>query len=103
MIHLKRGDTFSLAAVVQGDGVAADITGWTIASQIRTASGTLIDTLTVAVTSAVAGTYTLDESAAGVTEAWPVGKLEMDIQYTVGGVIVSTETAQIRVERDVTR
>lgn len=105
MIRLKRGDTFSLAAVVLGDGVpvVGGIGAWTIESQIRTTGGTLVDTLTIAITDATACTYTIDESAAGVTEAWPVGKLEMDIQYTVGGDVISTETAQINLIKDVTR
>lgn len=105
MIRLKRGDTFKLDAEVQGDGAAipGGIGAWTIASQLRTAGGTLVDTFTTAITDAVAGTYTITESASGVTEDWPVGRHEMDIEYIVGGQVISTETVTVSVEKDVTR
>jgi len=102
MLRIKQGDTFSLDAVVKGDGVALDITGWAVACELRTRAGTLIDTLTATVTSAASGLYTLAESAAGVTASWQVGVLEFDVKYTLSGVVVHTETVPIEVERRVT-
>lgn len=96
-IIFKRGDTFILSCVV-----ATDITGWTIASQIRDGD-TLIADLTFALlsTSAESSTYTLTYS---VTTAWPLHDLNCDIQYTTAaGQIISTETFTIGVVKDTTR
>jgi len=105
MITLKRGDTFKLDAVVLGDGVVipGGIGGWTITSQIRTTRGVLIDTLVVTVVSSIACTYTLEESDAGVTEDWPIGHHEMDIEYVINDAVISTKTITVKVERDITR
>jgi hypothetical protein len=105
MIRLKRGDTFSLTATILGDGapIVGGIASWGIKSQVRTSGGALIDELITTITSPTACTYTLKESAAGVTATWPVGLLEMDIQYTVNGEVISTETIQIKLKKDVTR
>lgn len=105
MIRLKRGDTFKLEAEVLGDGVVipGGIDTWTIASQLRTAGGTLIDTLKTTIVSAALCTYTIEESVAGVTEDWPVGRHEMDIEYIVNTQVISTETVTVSVEKDVTR
>lgn len=46
VLRFKRGDTFFLTCTVD-----QDITGWTVQSQIRQNSGTLIDTLTPNITS----------------------------------------------------
>lgn len=96
-ILFKRGDTFSLAATANGE----DITSWTIQSQIRDNADVLISELVVTKTDAANGEYTLTHS--GVTTAWPLKMLYCDIQYTVGGVISSTETFKVNVIGDVTK
>lgn len=96
-ILFKRGDTFSLQATANGE----DITSWTIQSQIRDASGTLVSELVVTKTDAINGEYSLAHS--GTTDAWPLKVLYCDIQYTVGGVVASTETFRIEVIEDITR
>lgn len=96
-IIFKRGDTFSLQATANGE----DITSWTIQSQVREATGTLVSELVVTKTDAVNGEYSLTHS--GATTAWPIKVLYCDIQYTVGGVIASTETLRIEVIEDITR
>lgn len=96
-IIFKRGDTFSLQATANGE----DITSWTIQSQIRDNTGTMISELTVTKTDAPNGEYTLTHT--GSTDAFPLKLLYCDIQYTVGGVISSTETFRIEVIEDITR
>lgn len=102
MLRIKRGDTFSVEAVVKGDGVALDITDWVIRSQIRTKGLELIETPVITITDATNGVYTIEESAAGVTAAWPVGELISDIEYTHDGSVISTKTFSIFVDPDVT-
>ena len=96
-IAFKRGDTFSLQATANGE----NITSWTIQSQIREPNGTLVSELTVTKTDAANGEYTLTH--AGSTSTWPLRMLYCDIQYTVGGVVASTETFRIEVIEDITR
>lgn len=98
-LPFKRGDTFSLLGTVD-----ANVTGWTIASQIRTSAGTLVATLTPAVTSASADLSVYTLKAPGPTTAWPIEDLRCDIQYTTGaGIIDSTETFVIQMAEDVTQ
>lgn len=98
-LPFKRGDSFSLLCTVDGN-----VTGWTIASQIRTSAGALVATLTAAVTSASADLSVYTLTAPGPTTAWPIEDLRCDIQYTTGaGIIDSTETFVIQMVEDVTQ
>lgn len=97
----KRGDTFAPACAVKTGSTAQDITGWTIASQVRTQADQVVTALTVGARNDGAGTFAL--TAADGTTSWPVGPLLWDIQYTNAGVIVSTETITINCIRDITR
>lgn len=98
-LPFKRGDSFSLLGTVDGD-----VTGWTIASQIRTSAGALVATLTAAVTSASADLSVYTLTAPGPTTAWPIEDLRCDIQYTTGaGIIDSTETFVIQMVEDITQ
>jgi hypothetical protein len=99
----KRGDTFRFAAVLRESktGPVIDLGGWVIASMIRAAdTDALIAELTVTVTNAAQGAFTL---RADDTDAWPVGTAYWDIQYTdPGTVIQSTETISVQILEDVT-
>ena len=99
--RFKRGDTFSVLATINDElgkpvtGIAAELK-----AQIRNRQDELVDECVIAETT-TAGTYSL--VVADTTE-WPVDStLFMDIQRTSAGVISSTETIAIPVERDVTR
>lgn len=98
VMYFKRGDTFRLSCTTD-----QDITGFSIASQVRTSAGGLIDTLVVNLLQAnPTGSFTLDTT--NNTSGWPIGTLYCDIQYTTGsGEIVSTETFEIDVIRDITQ
>lgn len=99
----KRGDTFVLNSDVETEGVAVDITGWTIASQIRDRDDIVIQTLTVTITDAVNGRLSLSATPTQ-TELWPVSSLFCDIEFIDDtGVVTSTETFTINVLLDITR
>lgn len=93
----KRGDTFLLTCTTD-----VPLTGYSIASQVRDKSFKLIAQLTVNITQTTPdGVYTLTYPTG--TSTWPVGLLECDVQYTNNaGIIISTETFEINVLRDVT-
>ena len=98
VFRFKRGDTFSILASL----AEQDISGWTIASQIRRTNGTLIDTLVPVIIDGPAGQYSL--TASGATDDWPICPALCDIEYTdTLGAVISTETFSIIIEGDVTR
>lgn len=100
----KRGDTFTASCVYKIDGVPTTLAGKAIAAQIRTADGTLIDALAVAIPDQVAnpGRFTLSATATQ-TALWPVAGLRCDIQFTQGGAVQSTDTFLVPVVQDITK
>jgi hypothetical protein len=99
-INHKRGDTFELscsAPLAFGESLTAT------AAQIRR-NGELVNQLTVTV-----GTPTLTEykytisATAAQTALWVIGSHLVDIQYTIGAKVASTETFAVLVIEDITR
>jgi hypothetical protein len=86
-LEFKRGDTFALDCRVQeyANGSAYSLAGWTVRSQVRRASGVLVSELTVDMTDAAIGRYSLTCDDATGTTGWPI------------------ETLMVRVTRDETR
>ena len=70
------------AGITDSAGTAINITGWTFASEIRTKSGTLVATITGAITSAVGGTFTLSLSKAVTDTLTASNRLCWDV-YTI--------------------
>lgn len=91
-INHIRGDTFILNVNITG---ATGITS--VRSQVRTKDDQLIGEAVVTGAD-TAWTLTIMD-----TTDWPVGKLYMDIQITMGTVIKSSETTIINVVKDVTQ
>lgn len=104
-ITIKRGDTWApdIANVDEND-VAQPITGWTIASHIRTADGKLVAALQVANRVDAAGTFTLTVPSTTPETSWPTGQLLWDIRYTdTSGRVSSTETMALVTEANITQ
>lgn len=104
-LDLKRGDTLALdgQALTAAAGPPLDLSGWTLRAQVRSLTDMLLAELTVVVTDATAGRFTLT-AAAGVTATWAPGLARMDLQYNdPAGVVQSTETVELVVLPDVTR
>jgi hypothetical protein len=97
---IKRGDTFLYSAsVTEDDGTVVNLTGWDIDAQVRSTTGSLIDTLTVSTDDLATGQFTLSAN----TTAWPIGDVKFDIQYTTpAGVISSTDDVLVKVKADQT-
>jgi hypothetical protein len=96
----KRGDTFSfIAAIANSSGTPLTGEASNLSSQIRNKSDKLYATLTITETTTLGSYLFLTND----TLDWPCGvDLYLDIQYTKGGVITSSETIIIPVEKDVT-
>jgi len=87
------------AVLVDISGNPVSMDGATVASQIRTTTGTKIADLTITLSD---GTLTLRSSDS--TQGWPLGVAQIDVQITLpGGHVISTSTANIVIVRDVTR
>jgi len=119
VIDHKRGDSFrvdELGTLIQDDAGpltiivndkpmkarVLDMTGWTVASQLRNKqTGELVADLVHAWTDQATGKYSL---TALDTKGWPVGMLTWDVQFTApDGFISSSETRYIRIKADTTR
>lgn len=99
----KRGDTFELSCTLENEGVAVDITNFTITAQVRELDDTLLQALTVTKTDAVNGAFTLTATSAQ-TETWDPATYESDIEFIEGGGEVnSSQTFTIAVVKDITR
>lgn len=99
----KRGDTFELSSTVENEGVAVDITNWTISSQARDEDDAVLQTFTVTKTDAINGAFTITATAAQ-TELWGLGNYSMDIEFIdASGDVNSSETFTLSVLRDITR
>lgn len=99
----KRGDTFELTCSLENGGNDVNITGWTVAAQLRQIDDTLVQGMTVTVTDAAAGEFTIT-AANTETDDWPIGNLEIDVEFTESdGSVSSSETFTIAVIKDITR
>lgn len=99
----KRGDTFALNCTVENQGVAVDITSWTITSQARADDDTVLQTFTVTITDAAAGLFTVSATSTQA-ELWSLGNYSMDIEFVdPSNEVNSTETFTLSVLRDITR
>jgi hypothetical protein len=101
-IPFKRGNTFLLEAAVTQHyrNLPVDITGWTIRCHVKNGS-TLISDLSVTITNAVKGLYTL---SCEDTSDWPITTLRADVLYeTDSSQSISTETFTIDCRPSVTQ
>jgi hypothetical protein len=119
-INHKRGDTFQLDLTLEANDVAVDITNYDIRAQARDAAGTLIlewneTNSGVNVTNAAGGlfnlkseaTYTSTPTGQRATESWPIGVMNVDVEFTDTSAtpdsVSSSDTFTITVVEDITR
>ncbi len=99
-INHKRGDTFELACSIPLD-FGLSLTSTT--AQIRR-NGELVTQLALTAGSPTLTEYKYTISATALqTALWVVGEHLVDIQYTIGSKVASTETFAVLVVEDVTR
>ncbi len=102
--QLKRGDTFLRWLVLPSayeDGYFLD---WDVACQLRNSRGKPIADLAASWEDPAATTRVLRLFAQDTT-AWPLGKQELDVQFTrqLDDFILSTQTVIVEIIRDVTQ
>lgn len=97
----KRGDTFAPSAqFCNADGSPASLAGFTVRSQLRDAGERLVHVFAIEIVDVAAGSYRFTPVD---TAGWPLGVLQMDIEYIQGGLTTSSETLELEVVKKVTR
>lgn len=105
-VYHKRGDTLSLGCKwTDNNGTPINLVGYTIASQVKAVG--FFANLTVVVTNAALGEFNLSATATA-TSTWPITSSQAsrtfcDVQFTVSGVVASSETFQVVVLEDITQ
>lgn len=94
---LKKGDTFKVDIVLAEDGTPYDLTGATIVSRVENQDESFVFALTVTVTDAAAGEFTVE----GQTTTWPLENLLWDVRLTIGTFSWSLPTYFVGVEEAV--
>jgi hypothetical protein len=107
-LTLKAGDTLLQDGLItEDDGVTpVDLTGSTLTAQIRLVDGGspsgLLASLTVVVTNAALGQFTVGATAAA-TLAWPPGRYTCDLRLQdAGGDVLHSESFGVWVQPAVT-
>lgn len=95
---LKQSDTFKVDIVLDDDGAPYDLTGAVITSKVENKDDTFSFNLTVTVTNAALGQFTVE----GSTTTWPVGNLFWDVRFVNGTFSWSLPTHVVIVEEKVT-
>ena len=107
-IPLKRGDSFVLGCTAaNAAGQPIDLTVYTVTAQARLADA-LVANLVVTFVERSQGTFELRAPGDSTTDSWPVGPVEVDIQYQTAGaggtqLVRSTETFVVDVKKGVTQ
>lgn len=104
-LRIKQGNTLSITGQRRtAAGAAVDLTGYTVAATVRDPrNDSILAALTVTVTDAAAGQFTLGATAAQ-TATWPPGAYRFDVRFTsAGGVVDSTDSTPLQVLRAETR
>lgn len=99
-IPFKRGDTFLYNAALTDDNGPVDITAVDIRCQIRDKDVLISEAVIVKALPNSAGIFSVRVDD---TTLWPTKVLSADVQYTINGQIISTETFGISVVKDITR
>jgi hypothetical protein len=101
---LKRGDTFQLGCLkLDSAGEPEDLTSIDIAAQVRNGSDDLIAELVVSKADQTTnpGEFALTDDAENTADL-ELGRYYTDVQMTAGTEVVSSETLNFKVVKDIT-
>ena len=102
--NFKRGDTWSLDCTYKRSGTPTSIDAISIRSQIRKQDYTMITDLTVTKgdQATAPGSFKLTPKVTDTT-TWPLGNAICDIEFTMNGTVISTETFTLPIVEEVTK
>jgi hypothetical protein len=99
----KRGDTFEVIVDFTLNGQVQNLTGWTIRSQIRDGNKNLLKELDIVRINDSQGRFSLNATDVE-TRQWPPATFQCDIEFIDPfGFVVSSDTFNVNVVRDITR
>jgi hypothetical protein len=105
VIKIKTGSTFKLnGALTDSNGDAVNLTGYSIDLDVITPLGVSLVNASVGpgitITNAAGGLW---ETAETDTTLWPLGLIEFDLKYTVGGFITHTDNGYLDVSKGISQ
>ena len=96
---IKQFDSIAISCCYTGlDGAVMDLSGVSIASQIRTNSGALVCDMVVSITDAAGGLFTMRPSV----DRLPVGRHNVDVLFSINDQRVASETFTLTIDPAVT-
>ena len=96
---IKQFDSIAITCSYTGlDGAAKDLSGVSIASQIRTNSGALVSDMVVSITDAAGGLFTMRPAADNL----PAGRHNVDVLFTINDQRVASNTFTLTIDPAVT-
>lgn len=97
---IKQGDTFILGCTYKNSSkVAESVSDVEIKSQARrAATNNLVQEFEIFKSDQT--THPGEFSLSAQTNSWPLGLINIDIQFTYGDIVISTDTFQVQVIRD---
>jgi hypothetical protein len=104
-IRHKRGDTLGWRATGTDSDPDRDLTGVTVACQIRKTDSlrTLVATLDCSEPEVTDNVAVSNITATAPSQAaWPFGDHECDVKWSLGGEVFRTETFRVSILREVT-
>lgn len=82
-IRVKRGDTLVLGwQALDAQGQPVPLTGVTVSATVRSPAARLVAQLDVEFVDQAAGSFETWAPGNGLTTDWPVGDLQLELQYT---------------------
>jgi len=101
-IRIKKGATLGYTGQIKKEGVALDLAGHSITSQIRDEQRKLIDYFDITVTDESLGKYSAITHTS--TSSYPTSVLYFDVRIlrAADSVVVYTETGTVIIEQSIT-
>jgi hypothetical protein len=101
-LEIRRGATFARTITYKLNNATTDITGYTFAAQIRTASGTLAVALTCAITDAANGKFTISLTPVQTALLSSAEFYRWDLEVTIASAVSELMRGDVRVIDEVT-
>jgi hypothetical protein len=101
-LEIRRGATFARTITYKLNNATTDITGYTFAAQIRTASGTLAATMTCAISDAANGKFNISLTPVQTATLSTADFYRWDLEVTIGSTISELMRGDVRVIDEVT-
>ena len=101
-LDLRRGGAFARTITYKVNGAITNISGYTLAAQIRSVSGSLAASFTCAIVNAAQGTFSISLTSSDTSALSPLTTYKWDLEITISGVTSELLRGDVRVVDEVT-